>query len=119
MIAYIRIKEWRAAMDGKPYVNNVAEQLEMFDSEFAKYQLAFRDTPLKKEKEESVPTLPIVNTTAEPPAITHAASTSATAGKRDNESASTDGVNENTKKKPKKNEKNVSRQVTLPQSSSK
>jgi hypothetical protein len=51
-----------------------------------------------------------------PSAVTHAASTSAAAGKRNNESASTDGVNENTKKKPKKN---VSRQVTLPQSSNK
>jgi hypothetical protein len=90
MIAYVRIKEWRAAMDGKPYVNNVAEQLEMFDSEFAKYQLAYRDTSLKKEKEETVPTLPIADTTAEPP-----------------------------KKKPKKNERNVSRQVTLPQPSNK
>jgi hypothetical protein len=116
MIAYVRIKEWRAAMDGKPDVKNVAEQLEMFDSEFAKYQLAFRDTSIKKEKEETVPTLPIVDTTAELPAITHAASTSAAPGKRDNESASTDGVNENAKKKAKQT---ISRQITLPQASKK
>jgi hypothetical protein len=65
---------------------------------------------------ETVPTLPNVETHVEPSAVTHAASTSASAGKRDNESALTDGVNENTKKKSKKN---VSRQVTLPQSSNK
>jgi hypothetical protein len=116
MIAYVRIKEWHVAMDGKPYVNNVAEQLEVFDSEFAKYQLAYRDTPLKKEKEETVPTLPIVETNAEPPAIMHAAPTSAATGKRDNESALTDGVNENTKKKAKST---VKRTVTLPQLSNK
>jgi hypothetical protein len=76
-------------------------------------------SPFQKEKEETVPTLPIVETTTEPTAITHAASTSASAGKRDNEPASTDGDSENAKKKTKKGEKNVSRQVTLPQLSKK
>jgi hypothetical protein len=107
MIAYIRIRDWRVAMDTKPYVNTVAEQLEVFDSEFAKYQLANRDKPLKKEKEETVPALPNVETVVEPSAIAHAASTSASAGKRDNESASTDGDNENAKK-------TMARQVTMP-----
>jgi hypothetical protein len=111
MIGYVRIKEWRVAMDGKTYVNNVAEQLEVFDSEFAKYQLANRDKPLKKEKEETVPALPNVETVVEPSAVAHAVSTSASAGKRDNESASTDGDNENAKKKTKKT---MARQVTMP-----
>jgi hypothetical protein len=116
MIGYICIREWRVTMDSKPYVNTVAEQLKTFDSEFAKYQLANGDAALKKEEKETVPTLPIAETHAEPPAITHAASTSAATGKRDNESALTDGVNENAKKKAKPT---IKRTITLPQSSNK
>jgi hypothetical protein len=28
MVGYVRIRDWRVAMDTKPYVNTVAEQLE-------------------------------------------------------------------------------------------
>jgi hypothetical protein len=116
MIGYIRIREWRVTMDSKPYVNTVAKQLKTYDSKFAKYQLANGDAALKKEKDETVPTLPIVETHVEPPAIKHAASTSAATGKRDNESALTDGDNENAKKKAKPT---IKRMITLPQSSNK
>jgi hypothetical protein len=90
--------------------------LKAFDSEFAKYQLAFGDAPLKKEDNGTVPTLPNVESQSEPPAVTHATSTSAATGKHNGEPDLSDGNHKNTKKKAKKN---VSRQVTLPQSSSK
>jgi hypothetical protein len=102
-------------LDSKPYVNTVAEQLKTFDSEFAKYQLAYGDAPLKKEENETVPTLPIVESQLEPPAVTHAASTSAT-GKRNNEPSLCDGDHENTKKKSKPT---IKRTITLPQASNK
>jgi hypothetical protein len=116
MISYARIREWCVAMDSKPYVNTIAEQLETFDSEFAKYQLAYGNAPLKKEENETVPTLRIVESQSEPPAITNAASTPAATGKRNNEPALSDGDNENTKKKTKPT---ISRQITLPQVSKK
>jgi hypothetical protein len=60
MIGYARIREWHVAIDSKSYVNTVVRQLEMFDSKFATYQLAFGDAPLKMEENETVTTLPIV-----------------------------------------------------------
>jgi hypothetical protein len=112
MIDYGRIREWRADMVNKPYVNDVAEQLGSFDSEFAKYRLAFGDAPLKVEVNDTVPTLPIVEGHSEPPTVTNAASAPTGTEKRVIEPTLNDGDVENGKKKAKKN---ISRKVTLPQ----
>jgi hypothetical protein len=116
MIGYARIREWRAAIDSKSYVDTVVGQLETFDSKFAKYQLAFGDAPLKMEENETVKTPPIVEGQLESPGVTSADSTSAGTGKRDNESVLGDGDTKNGKKKAKKN---ISHQGTLPQASKK
>jgi hypothetical protein len=66
MIGYARVREWRVAMDSKPYANTVAEQLKTFDSEFAKYQLAYRNAPLRKKMKLS-PRSPLSKVNRNPP----------------------------------------------------
>jgi hypothetical protein len=112
MIDYVRIREWRAGVVNKPYVSDVVEELGSFDSEFAKYRVAFGDAPLKMEVNDTVPTLPIVEGHSEPTTVTNAASAPTGTEKRVIEQTLNDGDAENGKKKAKKN---ISRKVTLPQ----
>jgi hypothetical protein len=116
MIGYACIREWRAAISNKSYVETLVGQLETFDSEFAKYQLAIGDAPLKMEENETVTTSLIVEGQLESAGVKSKDSMPAGTGKRDNESALSDGDTNNGKKKSKKN---ISRQVTLPQTSKK
>jgi hypothetical protein len=116
MIGYACIREWRAAIGNKSYVETVVGQLETFDSEFAKYQLAFGDAPLKMEENETVTTSPNVEGQLGSSGVKSKDSTPAGTGKHDNESALSDGDTDNGKKKAKKT---ISRQITLPQASKK
>jgi hypothetical protein len=102
MIGYARIREWRAAISNKSYVETLVGQLETFNSEFAKYQLAIGDAPLKMEENETVTTSLIVEGQLESAGVKSKDSTPAGTGKCDNESALSYGDTDKGRRNPKR-----------------
>ena len=103
MVTYIQIRDWRVEMLNSRYVNAVTEQLQAFDSELVKYQIAFKDDPIKTEHTETVDTSATDEQQLKP---------AATGGRKRNDTSPE--TEQDTGKETKKNKTNISRQVTMP-----